>query len=530
VEALAAGSGAIGLSVDPLGNGQWVDIDSATFTGVLVDLDTDSDNDGTINPDNSATGDDDPIETNDPGRILALNDDDDNNNGTADKLDPGAVTGENDLAALITRGLGIQNWADYGTLTVEYNDSIIALYHGNDRSAPIASSSPLSPSSTIYAEGIAIGSTLVTWSYVSANISVTDSILISVADFDLSVDRHHAYREPAMSFEASVVPEEIEEEVGAGLFRNGDDDNGSSVADNLEFGTVTGEDDLVRLFVKTVPGDMAGLKYTLLRSNEFVQVWRRDTKLEALFDSVERPLEVELAGGGTFWLEWSTMDLSAIESFVTLRVTIAETGIQISEDVIRAYPFNSVIVGLSGESASSGGGSSIGNGSLHEYANQLNLGGYNVIYYDEDNVNDGIGSGAVFDEIARQRQEHGIQDVGIFGYSHGGGKTYWLSHYMNAQDLDVNLRMTAYIDAIRTNQSTDSSPETRLPIGTAYHVNIYQTNGTVLTGYLVGETTADEEYDVTDMIDHLNDHYSIEDEPFVRTVVINRLKDKLDTP
>ncbi|WP_404310460.1 Calx-beta domain-containing protein [Neorhodopirellula lusitana] len=64
-----------------------------------VDLDTDSNNDGTIDPDNSTAGKDDPIEEDSPGRIVLLNDDDDDGNGTPDLDDNStAVGGEDDLA------------------------------------------------------------------------------------------------------------------------------------------------------------------------------------------------------------------------------------------------------------------------------------------------------------------------------------------------------------------------------------------------------------------------------------------------
>ncbi|MCL5104292.1 MAG: PA14 domain-containing protein [Armatimonadetes bacterium] len=57
-----------------------------------VDIDTDSNNDGSIN------STDDPIEETSPGKYVSLNTDDDNANGIPDKDDTGSVTGENDLA------------------------------------------------------------------------------------------------------------------------------------------------------------------------------------------------------------------------------------------------------------------------------------------------------------------------------------------------------------------------------------------------------------------------------------------------
>ncbi|MGH9201323.1 MAG: hypothetical protein ACRD2A_08815, partial [Vicinamibacterales bacterium] len=62
-----------------------------------VDLDIDSDNDGVIEED------EDGIEENAPGKLVVVNDDDDNANGSPDKDDVGGTTGENDLVPMQTR-------------------------------------------------------------------------------------------------------------------------------------------------------------------------------------------------------------------------------------------------------------------------------------------------------------------------------------------------------------------------------------------------------------------------------------------
>ncbi len=89
--------------------------DEAEFTVLLVDLDTDSDNDGII----GVT--DDPIENQFPGRYLWPNADDDNDNDIPDMNESGPIANENDLAKIQLSVLP----ADYeGTATLTWPASV----------------------------------------------------------------------------------------------------------------------------------------------------------------------------------------------------------------------------------------------------------------------------------------------------------------------------------------------------------------------------------------------------------------------
>ncbi len=77
VEALDTRTGSIGIEVDTSGDGQWTVMDSALLTGIQVDLDTDSNDDGGIDSDNTWAGTDDPFEAFDPVVVLANTGDDD---------------------------------------------------------------------------------------------------------------------------------------------------------------------------------------------------------------------------------------------------------------------------------------------------------------------------------------------------------------------------------------------------------------------------------------------------------------------
>jgi hypothetical protein len=163
--------------------------DKVRLTVFQVDIDTDSNNDGTIDPDNDlATGTDDPIEIQDPGRILFVNTDDDNNNDVEDKNEPGSVAGENDLVPLVTREVVFPQGASGGTFTVQYTDSIVKLYLGSDRSDFIVSGAQLAPDTTLYAEGLQAGSTFVTWTYTVGNLSFSDQVKLTVYNRSLDLD------------------------------------------------------------------------------------------------------------------------------------------------------------------------------------------------------------------------------------------------------------------------------------------------------------------------------------------------------
>jgi hypothetical protein len=86
----------VGTALDEAG-GQGIPI--AVYTD--PDVDTDSNNDGAIDPDDTPAGSDDPIEADADkyGRLIPLNDDDDNGNDVAD-LDENPNLAENDLAEI----------------------------------------------------------------------------------------------------------------------------------------------------------------------------------------------------------------------------------------------------------------------------------------------------------------------------------------------------------------------------------------------------------------------------------------------
>jgi hypothetical protein len=156
---------------------------------LVVDLDTDSNNDGVIDPDNSPAGTDDPIEdlASIPGRTLYVNNDDDNRNGTQDRDDAAVVNAEDDLAEIRIAEFDGSSTVP-GTLTVTYDDSVVKLYTGPDRSGPTASGAPVKFGAKLYAEGIRPGSVVVSAKYVDSERTLVDTIRLTVLPTILDVD------------------------------------------------------------------------------------------------------------------------------------------------------------------------------------------------------------------------------------------------------------------------------------------------------------------------------------------------------
>ncbi len=119
------------------------------------------------------------------------------------------------------------------------------------------------------------------------------------------------------------------------------------------------------------------------------------------------------------------------------------------------------------------------------------------------------GEGRALNMVANAINNHGQSQVAMIGYSHGGGSTYNLSQSLAFDGLsftyvvryddfgnpiynakkyedrihqDYSVAYTSYIDAINNHASLATSPETRRPEASQYHVNQYQQNTVYLGG------------------------------------------------
>ena len=102
--------------------------------------------------------------------------------------------------------------------------------------------------------------------------------------------------------------------------------------------------------------------------------------------------------------------------------------------------------------------------------------GYDVHMFDEDNVA-ADGSGPVYDEVVNAIQNRSVNDVAIYGYSHGGGSTYDLADRLDLNRAGIGvfeITWSSYVDSVSNNSDVDLAQELRRPPSTAYHANHYQ--------------------------------------------------------
>ena len=161
----------------------WV----VTWSPLLVDLDVDSNNDGKIDPDNTAAGTDDPIEEQSPGCILFVNSDDDDRNGVADVVDVGRVSGENDLVEIVVAAAPAVS-SGVGSLIVTYDETLVRLYARPDRSGGIVSGSSVAGQSVLYAEGRTPGTSLVTVAWTVGGLRASDTVRLTVPHYPATID------------------------------------------------------------------------------------------------------------------------------------------------------------------------------------------------------------------------------------------------------------------------------------------------------------------------------------------------------
>ncbi|MDG2334788.1 MAG: hypothetical protein P8Q97_11230, partial [Myxococcota bacterium] len=270
------------------------------------------------------------------------------------------------------------------------------------------------------------------------------------------------------------VPEGEEEGLGAGIRINGDDDDGDLIADRDDVG-VAGENDLIEVEwgVNQVPPP-PGVEYVLRRSNANIQVWSDATKGSAIFGAADEVVLDLVSLVGSLWVENSDGGLASLEFEAR---EIVGSGV-LSIDRIEFYPFTSLVIGLHGEFQFPTDPVYGPNEGISYVTIDLHEDGYDAHMYEEDDVASD-GSGAVYDEVVNAVLNRGVTSVAIFGFSHGGGALYDLSELLAVNAATIgpfDIPFTGYIDAVENDSDTDLDPEIRLPIGSAYHVNYYQSN------------------------------------------------------
>jgi len=317
-----------------------------------------------------------------------------------------------------------------------------------------------------------------------------------VATRQLFVAEATSYRPQTEAYGAPFQRRRVEDAdeafPGAGIRINGDDDDGDLIPDRDD-PSVPGENDLIEVELG-VDADATGLEYFLVRSSPAIRVFSQSSKGTPLLGASDEAQLTFSTGTRTVWVE-NPLGGTALLTFEARRAGGAGAG-AVARDVLRFYPFTSIVIALDGEFQTPTDPPSPINGGISEMAIELHKAGYDAHMYDEDVVS-GSGEGQAYDEVVSAIQERGVTSVAIYGFSHGGGSTYDLSKRLDDNRASIGvfaIVYTAYIDGIENDSSFDLDSETRLPPSSAYHVNYYQRN--FFSGLTMGNAVPGADVDV----------------------------------
>jgi hypothetical protein len=247
--------------------------DTVTLTVVKTDLDIDADYNSSI------TSADDSIEVSAGGRV-GLNQDDDDSDGTVDKDQTGAVTGEDDLEEV---QLNIDPSVSSGSVKLEAisGSSKIKVWEDSTKTAEVTLpktwdlAEDTLPSS-LYVEGISVssseGDVELRLRYTSGNTEVDDMVKLTVVKTDLDIDADY-------NGSITDADDSIEMSAGGLAILNQDDDDSDGTPDKDQTGSVTGEDDLEEIELSLDPTVSSGtLKLEAVAGGSKIKIWENSTK------------------------------------------------------------------------------------------------------------------------------------------------------------------------------------------------------------------------------------------------------------
>lgn len=289
------------------------------------------------------------------------------------------------------------------------------------------------------------------------------------ADLTAYRPQHGAGYAPFAKTAVSDADEESET-LGPGIRINapGDDDS-------------AGEDDLIEL--RLVISD-ANVAFALRRSDPALAAWTtRDKQPATQIPFTSNRTEALPFGGQTtltLWIEWASPSHGAAE------MSLERLDNGALKDAVTFHTFRGIVMALGGEGQVPSNPVDPSSGTFVVAAALYPL-GYDVHMYDEDHV-DANGAGAVYDEVVTAVQSRGVEEVAVFGYSHGGGSTYHLAQRLDNNRAGIGvfeITYTSYVDSVRNNSDIDVNQELRRPPSSGFHVNHYQ-HGTLADFFLDG--------------------------------------------
>ncbi|MFQ5768187.1 MAG: hypothetical protein ACE5ID_09425 [Acidobacteriota bacterium] len=327
-------------------------------------------------------------------------------------------------------------------------------------------------------------------------------------------------------FQRTAVPDSEEASPGAGIRVNGDDDNGNGLADRDDIG-VTGENDLVEMTLSVEPASPPpGFEYVLSRSGPGIRVWNEPTKNTELIPAGASSVLTFSSTTRTVWVE----DPSGGTADLSLMVRTTPGGSLVASDLVHFHSLASIIIALGGEGqVPADPPLEPANHGTFALAISLYQLGYDVHMYDEDAVSL-TGAGAAFNEVASAIRTRTVENVVIYGYSHGGGSANDLARRLDSNRSSIgtfSIVYTAYMDAIDNRSDLDTSAEKELPPSTQFHDNYYETVCPVVVFFpLCGQSLpgADLNLDINTTTWGAGlDHFQMDDAPQVLQGIRDRL-------
>jgi len=242
-----------------------------------------------------------------------------------------------------------------------------------------------------------------------------------------------------------------------------------------------GEDDLIEVRIVISPADV---EFALRRNDPALAVWTSRDKQPGTQIAFVGDRSAALPLGGqtsmSVWVEWA----AAVHGQAVLSVERLDR--TATKDALVFHTFRSIVLALGGEGQIPTDPADPEAGTF-VVAVDLYAAGFDVHMFDEDHVG-ADGAGAVYDEAVTAVQARGVDQLAIYGYSHGGGSTYHLSSRLDVNRAAIgvfDIAYTSYVDSVRNNSDVDVAQELRRPPASAFHENHYQ-HGTFADFFLDG--------------------------------------------
>jgi len=214
-------------------------------------------------------------------------------------------------------------------------------------------------------------------------------------------------------------------------------------------------------------------------STNRLQVWTTNQKGSAILNANgQGNLTLDGSGNATIWVE--ALDQGANDLNFVLVSGATTTGTMGSLHFVNYDSFTEVFSGETFTGGTAGTAAAQAQGTFN-VAQTLYLKGYNIAYYNVNTVSDSTGQPA-YGELLNEIQNGFVMNVGVCGYSHGGGETYNICSMLSDAEGTFgffNVTFAGYIDAIEhsgsiKNGALNFHAENLCPPGVGYMWNYYE--------------------------------------------------------